>query len=97
MKIYSSPIRGITVRVTKTPDLHSWKKIGDMKTKLGKEFRLYESPDGTKLAQVDDDEMIHMIIENGKPVYMNPKTMDGLKRMSEIRKYLKDNAKRPDL
>lgn len=85
------------MRVNKTPDLSSWNKIGDMKTKLGKKFALYESPDGKKVAQVDDGMMIHMIIQEGKPVYMNPKTMDGLKRMAEIRRYLKENSKRPKL
>ncbi len=85
------------MRVTKTPDLNSWNKIGDMKTSLGKEFALYESPDGEKLAQVDSEMMIHMIIQDGKPVYLNPKTMDGLKRMAEVKKFLKEKAKRPDL
>jgi hypothetical protein len=85
------------VRIIKTPDLSSWKKLGDMKTKLGKTFALYESPDGKKVAQVDDGMMIHMIIEDGKPVYLNPTTMDGLKRMSEIQQFLKEKAKRPDL
>ena len=85
------------MRITKTPDLSSWKKLGDMNTKLGKKFALYESPDGKKVAQVDGDMMIHMIIQNGKPVFVNPKTMDALKRMAEIQKYLKNKAKRPDL
>lgn len=85
------------MRVSKTPDLNSWKKLGDMKTNLGKKFALYESPDGAKVAQVDGDMMIHMIIQNGKPVYMNPKTMDGLKRMAEVKKFLREKAKRPDL
>jgi hypothetical protein len=85
------------VRLTKTPDLSSWKKLGDMKTKLGKKFALYEPPDGKKVAQVDGDMMIHMIIQNRKPIFMNPKTMDGLKRMSEVNKFLKDKSKRPEL
>ena len=85
------------MRIQKTPDLHSWKKIGDMQTALGKEFTLYESPDGSKIAQVDDDMLIHMIIENGKPVYMNPNMIDALKRVAEVRHYLKDKAKRPKL
>ena len=81
----------------KFPDLHSWKKIGDMHTALGKEFILYESPDGTKLAQVDGDMLIHLIIEDGKPVYMNPKVVDTLKRVVEIKHYLRNKAKRPSL
>jgi hypothetical protein len=44
---------------------------------------------------VDDDLMIHMIIEDRKPIY--PKTTDSLKRMAEIQKYLKDVFKRPEL
>ena len=85
------------MRVTKTPDLSSWKKLGDMKTKLGKKFALYESPDGKKVAQVDGDMMIHMIIQDRKPVFLNPTTMDGLKRMGEVNKFLKEKAKRPEL
>ena len=85
------------MRITKTPDLSSWKKIGDMNSKLGKKFALYESPDGKKIAQVDGDMMIHMIIQDGKAVFLNPTTMDGLKSMAEIRKFLKEKAKRPDL
>ena len=81
------------MRITKTPDLSSWKKLGDMKTKLGKTFALYESPDGKKVAQVDEGMMIHMIIEDGKPVYLNPTTMDGLKRMKEIQKEMRKISK----
>jgi sucrose-6-phosphate hydrolase SacC (GH32 family) len=88
---------GNWLRVQKVPDLHSWKKIGDMHTALGKEFILYESPDGTKLAQVDGDMLIHLIIEDGKPVYMNPKVVDTLKRVAEIKHYLRNKAKRPSL
>jgi hypothetical protein len=68
-----------------------------MKTKLGKKFALYESPDGKKVAQVDADMMVHMIIQDRKPIFMNPKTMDGLKRMTEVNKFLKDKSKRPEL
>lgn len=85
------------LRIHKTPDLSSWKKIGDMQTALGKEFTLYESPDGARVAQVDKDMLIHMIIEDGKPVYMNPKVIDSLKRVAEIRNFLKEKAKRPEL
>ena len=85
------------MRIQKTPDLHSWKKIGDMQTALGKEFSLYESPDGKKIAQVDSGMLIHMIIQDGKPVYMSPKVIDALKRVAEIRNYLKDKAQRPEL
>ena len=85
------------MRVQKTPDLSSWKKIGDMQTALGKEFALYESPDGSKIAQVDKDMLIHMIIEDGKPSYLNPKVIDSLKRVAEVQDFLKDKAKRPKL
>ena len=85
------------MRVTKTPDLTSWKKLGDINTKLGKKFGLYESPDGKKVAQVDGDMMVHMIIQDGKPVFLNPTTMDGLKRMAEVNKFLKEKSKRPEL
>jgi hypothetical protein len=60
-----------------------------MTTALGKEFMLYESPDGQKIAQVDQDMLIQMIIQDGKPVYMNPKIIDALKRVAEVRRYLK--------
>ena len=60
-----------------------------MNTALGKEFTLYESPDGTKIAQVDKEMLIHMIIADGKPVYMDPRVMDALKRVAEIRRHLK--------
>ncbi len=65
-----------------------------MNTALGKEFTLYESPDGTKVAQVDKDMLIHMIISDGKPVYMDPRVMDALKRVAEIRRHLKTASKR---
>ena len=85
------------MRVTKKHDLSSWKKLGDMKTKLGKKFALYESPDGKKVAQVDGNMMVHMIIQDRKPVFLNPTTMDGLKRMAEVNKFLKEKSKRPEL
>jgi len=85
------------LRIQKTPDLHSWKKIGNMQTALGKEFTLYESPDGKKIAQVDAGMLIHLIIQDGKPVYMSPKVIDALKRVAEVRRYLKDKAQRPEL
>ncbi len=81
----------------KTPDLSTWKKLGTMTTSLGKEFHLYESPDGKRVAQVDDELVIHMIIENGKPTYLNPKTTGSLKRMAELQKHLKESSKRPEL
>ena len=64
-----------------------------MKTALGKEFSLYESPDGTRVAQVDKDMLIHMIIVDGKPVYMDPRVVDALKRVAEIRRHLQKSAK----
>ena len=85
------------MRIRKTPDLSCWNKLGTMTTGLGKKFHLYESPDGKRVAQVDDDLMIHMIIEDGKPIYLNPTTIDSLKRMAEIQKYLKESSKRPEL
>ena len=85
------------MRIRKTRDLCCWNKLGTMTTGLGKKFHLYESPDGKKVAQMDDDLMIHMIIEDGKPIYLNPATTDSLKRMAEIQKYLKDSSKRPEL
>jgi len=68
-----------------------------MKTALGKEFTLYESPDGKRIAQVDKDMLIHMIIVDGKPVYLNPNVVDALKRVAEIRQHLKKTAKRVKL
>lgn len=68
-----------------------------MQTALGKEFTLYESPDGSRVAQVDSDMHIHLIIKEGKPVFMSPKVVDALKRVAEIRGYLKHKSKRPKL
>lgn len=85
------------MKIRKTPDLSSWKKLGTMTTGLGKEFHLYESPDGKRVAQVGEELMIHMIIEDGKPVYLNPKTTGSLKRMAELQKHLKESSKRPEL
>ena len=68
-----------------------------MQTALGKEFTQYESPDGQKIAQVDSEMLIHMIIQDGKPVYMSPKVIDALKRVAEVRRYLKDKSERPKL
>ena len=64
-----------------------------MKTALGKEFSLYESPDGRRIAQVDKDMLIHMIIVDCVPVYMDPRVIDALKRVAEIRQYLGDSVK----
>ncbi len=83
--------------IRKTPDISDWKKLGTMTTGLGKNFDLYESPDGKRVAQVDDELVIHMIIENGKPTYLNPKTTGSLKRMAELQKHLKESSKRPEL
>ena len=85
------------MRIRKTLDPSSWNKLGTMTTGLGKKFYLYESPDGKKVVQVDDDLTVYMIIEDGKPIYLNPTTTDSLKRMAEIQKYLKDSSKRPEL
>jgi hypothetical protein len=85
------------LRVQKTPDIKSWKKINKKETTLGKEFTLYESPDGSRIAQVDEDMHIHIIIKDGKPVYVNPKVIDAFKRVAEIKRYLKDKSNRPNL
>jgi len=44
---------------------------------------------------VDDDLMIHTIIEDRKPIY--PKTTESQKRMAEIQKYLNDSSKKREL
>lgn len=64
-----------------------------MKSDLGTEYFLYELPDETKIAQVDKDWMIYLVLQDGNLAYINPKTTDGLKRMKEIQKYLKGKTK----
>ncbi len=77
-------------------DLSKWRKVTDMTTPLGTTYELYESLDESKIAQVDPkSKTIYLIIEKGKIVYLNSKTMDGLKRMKEIKEHLKGKEKRP--
>jgi hypothetical protein len=38
-----------------------------------------------------------MIVEDGKPVYLNLKTTGSLKRMAELHKHLKDSSNRPEI
>ena len=89
-------LSGVPVSVQKVPDLHSWRKIGRLETALGTEYDLFESPDGNRVAQVDDQLVIYMILEKGELVYMNPRTKDSLNRMKEINRFLKVNARRVD-
>ncbi|NIN66464.1 MAG: hypothetical protein GTO63_17585, partial [Anaerolineae bacterium] len=49
----------------KIPDLGSWSKIGEMKSSLGTVYDLYESPDQRKVAQVDKNLVIYLIMEDG--------------------------------
>ena len=81
----------------KIPDLGSWRKIGEMTSSLGIVYDLYESPDRGKIAQVDKDLVIYLIIENGKLYYMNPRTIDALQRMKEVKEFLREKVKRPEL
>ncbi|MBN2335408.1 hypothetical protein JXL21_07580 [Candidatus Bathyarchaeota archaeon] len=83
--------------VEKVPDLTSWRKIGKMKSALGTDYDLYESPDKKKVAQVDKSLVIYLILEEGQLSYMNPRTVDAMQRMKEIQEYLKEKAERPEL
>ncbi|MCW4050052.1 MAG: hypothetical protein NWE89_10000 [Candidatus Bathyarchaeota archaeon] len=82
--------------VQKVPDLSSWKKVGRMNTALGTSYDLYESPDQLMVAQVDDDLIIYLILKNGELHYMNPKTVDGLKRMKEVKEALKKQIRKTE-
>ena len=68
-----------------------------MKTPMGREFLLFESPDESKIAQVNPDLVIQMIIEDGEAVYINPDIVDKLSRMKFLQNYLKELYKRPEL
>ena len=68
-----------------------------MKTPMGREFLLFESPDESKIAQVNPDLVIQMIIEDGEAIYINPEIVDKLSRMRFLQNYLKDLYKRPEL
>jgi hypothetical protein len=83
--------------VEKIPDLDSWKKIGEMTSSLGTVYDLYESPDQRKVAQVDKNLVIYLIMENGRLSYMNPRTIDALQRMKEVEEFLREKVKRPKL
>ena len=83
--------------VEKIPDLDSWSKIGEMTSSLGTVYDLYESPDQRKVAQVDKNLVIYLIMEDGKLSYMNPRTIDALQRMKEIEEFLREKVKRPEL
>ena len=83
--------------VEKIPDLSSWRKIGEMTSSLGTVYDLYENPDQRKVAQVDKNLVIYLIMEDGKLSYMNPRTIDAIQRMKEIEEYLREKVKRPKL
>lgn len=83
--------------VEKIPDLDSWRKIGEMTSSLGIVYDLYESPDRRKVAQVDKNLVIYLIMENGRISYMNPRTLDALQRMKEVDKFLREKIRRPEL
>jgi hypothetical protein len=83
--------------VEKIPDLDSWKRIGEMTSSLGTVYDLYESPDQRKVAQVDKNLVIYLIMEDGRLSYMNPRTIDALQRMKEVEEFLREKVKRPEL
>jgi hypothetical protein len=85
------------LKIRKTPDLDEWQKIGEIRTALGKYFSLCRSPDGVKLAQVDENMMIQMIIINGDPIYIDSKLEDALIRIDDVKQFLLDKSKRPEL
>jgi len=83
--------------VEKIPDLSSWRKIGEMTSNLGTVYDLYENPDQRKVAQVDKNLVIYLIMEDGKLSYMNPRTIDAIQRMREIEEFLREKVMRPKL
>lgn len=83
--------------VEKIPDLCSWRKIGEMTSSLGTVYDLYENPDHRKVAQVDKNLVIYLIMEDGKLSYINPRTIDALQRMNEIEEFLREKVRRPKL
>lgn len=83
--------------VEKIPDLSSWRKIGEMTSSLGTVYDLYESPDHQKVAQVDKNLVIYLIMEDGKLTYMSPRTIDALQRMKEVEEFLSEKVRRPEL
>ncbi len=83
--------------VEKIPDLSSWRKIGEMTSSLGTVYDIYENPDQRKVAQVDKNLVIYLIMEDGKLSYMNPRTIDALQRMKEVEEFLSEKVRRPKL
>ena len=83
--------------VEKIPDLSSWRKIGEMTSSLGTVYDLYENPDQRKVAQVDKNLVIYLIMEDGKLSYMNPRTIDAIQRMKEVEEFLREKVRRPKL
>ncbi|HUV55069.1 MAG TPA: hypothetical protein VMW03_07685 [Candidatus Krumholzibacteriaceae bacterium] len=83
--------------VEKIPDLSSWSKIGEMTSSLGTTYDIYENPDHRKVAQVDKNLVIYLIMEDGKLSYMNPRTIDALQRMKEVEEFLSEKIRRPEL
>lgn len=83
--------------VEKIPDLSSWRKIGEMTSSLGTVYDLYESSDQQKVAQVDKNLVIYLIMEDGKLSYMSPRTIDALQRMKEVEEFLSEKVRRPEL
>jgi hypothetical protein len=92
-----SNLRADALAVEKIPDLSSWRKIGEMTSGLGTVYDLYESPDQRKVAQVDKNLVIYLIMEDGKLSYMNPRTIDALQRMKEVEEFLSEKVRRPEL
>lgn len=83
--------------VEKIPDLSIWRKIGEMTSSLGTVYDIYESPDHRKVAQVDKNLVIYLIMKDGKLSYMNPRTIDAIQRMKEIEEFLSEKVRRPKL
>jgi len=92
-----SNLRADALAVEKIPDLSSWRKIGEMTSSLGTVYDLYESSDHQKVAQVDKNLVIYLIMEDGKLTYMNPRTIDALQRMKEVEAFLSEKVRRPEL
>jgi hypothetical protein len=96
-EISDSNLGADALAVEKIPDLSSWRKIGEMTSSLGTVYDLYENPDQRKVAQVDKNLVIYLIMEDGKLSYMNPRTIDALQRMKEVEEFLSEKVRRPEL
>jgi len=85
------------LRLLKTLDGAGWRKVGEMSTPLGKRFLLYESLDGSRVAQVDEEGVVQLIVEGGRAIYIDSRVVDVMVRVAELKAYLEGSVSRPDL